>query len=346
MLWWSRVRALDRGISRAVSEKERLQPKLLTECDPSWPFSDWPFRDWPFSPVSKRSSGDPQNGPAQAQRCLWLMGPADLLHPDIPKVAIIGTRHPEPDIEEHIRQLARKIAEHGHVIVSGFAPGIDRAAFEGALEAENGRTIAVLAEGLDGQRLPRRLRDVERDPRQRDRVLIVSPFPPSTPWSGKNAMLRNLLIVALASVVIVGQAGPEETPRETAGRPRKSGTWHAVRKANEIHRRVLVPATALPVDHNQELVRQRLAAAWAEDVSELERLVRASDGVSSRTADSELSCAIAFDGPALVEESSLARQPTTQLAGETGQSSASARKGPPYQQASLPGLRERQTIPE
>ncbi|MCX2726972.1 DNA-processing protein DprA [Thermomicrobium sp. 4228-Ro] len=326
-------------------EAERREPwKLLTNNDPLWPFLEWPFRRWPFS--SNRPSGqvndDVGKRTGENLRCLWLMGPANLLHPDTPKIAIIGTRHPRPDIEEHIRRLARKIAERGYVIVSGFAPGIDRAAFEGALDSETGRTIAVLAEGIDWQRLPRRLRDIQRDPRYRSRVLIVSPFSPSTPWSGKNAMLRNLLIVALANIVIVGQAGPEETPREQSNRPRKSGTWHAVRKANEIRRHVIVPQSSLSVDHSQELVERRLAVAWAEDLSELERLMSGSNAVRS---DALLVTESAFRTPVgdpspVSHACSPAPLCTTQPIRNPGERTGGATDKAHYQQAALPGTCE------
>ena len=66
-------------------------------------------------------------------------------------IALIGSRHASPDKTKKTRELARRLAEHGWVVVSGFAPGIDRAAFDGALDHPEGRTIAVLAQGVGEQ---------------------------------------------------------------------------------------------------------------------------------------------------------------------------------------------------
>jgi len=61
--------------------------------------------------------------------------------------SIVGTRKPTPYGAEVTRQLARKLAERGVVIVSGLALGIDALAHQGALAAK-GTTLAVLAHGL------------------------------------------------------------------------------------------------------------------------------------------------------------------------------------------------------
>ena len=167
-------------------------------------------------------------------------------------VAIIGSRDASEEAREETRELAYRLAERGWVVVSGFARGIDRAAFDGALAHPRGRTIAVLAQGLD-TKLPRELSQALAG--QWRRLLVVSPFAKDAPWSGANAMRRNAVIVALARVVIVGAIGPEKTQRED-GRWRQSGTWNAVATALKRNREVWIPDWLRDDEHVVELRRR------------------------------------------------------------------------------------------
>ncbi len=68
--------------------------------------------------------------------------------PDLSRaIAIVGTRRADDDGLQFARELARDLAQHSCVIVSGGADGIDRAAHEGAMEG-GGNTVAVLGSGL------------------------------------------------------------------------------------------------------------------------------------------------------------------------------------------------------
>ena len=78
---------------------------------------------------------------------LFYKGDFSLLSMD--SIAIIGTRKCSQTAAIASKTLARKFASRGFCIVSGLAIGCDCAAHEGALDVPNGKTIAVLANGLD-----------------------------------------------------------------------------------------------------------------------------------------------------------------------------------------------------
>lgn len=63
-------------------------------------------------------------------------------------VAIVGSRRETRYGRTQAFQIAKDLAEAGVTVVSGLARGIDTAAHEGAL-ASGGRTVAVLANGID-----------------------------------------------------------------------------------------------------------------------------------------------------------------------------------------------------
>ncbi|MRH41649.1 DNA-protecting protein DprA [Aquibacillus halophilus] len=78
---------------------------------------------------------------------LYCKGDVDLLQQS-KSIAVVGTRHPTAKGEGMARRIAKIFSEKGYVIVSGLALGIDTEAHKGTLEV-NGKTVAVLANGLD-----------------------------------------------------------------------------------------------------------------------------------------------------------------------------------------------------
>jgi DNA processing protein len=63
-----------------------------------------------------------------------------------PAVAIVGSRNASLGGIKFAKQIARQLGEHGYVVASGLARGVDAAAHEASLKTG---TVAVLAGGLD-----------------------------------------------------------------------------------------------------------------------------------------------------------------------------------------------------
>lgn len=89
-------------------------------------------------------------------------------------------------------------------IVSGFAAGVDMNAHRAALSA-GGTTTIVLAEGMLRFRIKKEIKDDWDD----ERILVVSEFGTSKPWSVGHAMQRNRTICALSNALILVEARSE-----------------------------------------------------------------------------------------------------------------------------------------
>ena len=154
--------------------------------------------------------------------CLWGRGDPRALVSCAKPLAIVGSR----DVTEYGRYVAHTLAEQaaslGHLIVSGGAMGTDAAAHWGALSAFDGRdanhvgrTVAVFAGGLNhiGPACNRPL--FERIVSQGG--ALVSELVPSTVPEARRFLLRNRIIAALCSTLVVAQARLRSGALNTAG---------------------------------------------------------------------------------------------------------------------------------
>lgn len=119
-----------------------------------------------------------------------------------PQLAIVGSRKPTSDGRKLASRFAANLAEAGYVITSGLALGIDAAAHEGALQA-NQATIAVLGSGL-GQIYPGRHKGLAG--RIMESGTLVTEFAPANfpqPWQFPR---RNRIISGLSHGVLVVEA--------------------------------------------------------------------------------------------------------------------------------------------
>ncbi|NTV52869.1 MAG: DNA-protecting protein DprA [Candidatus Firestonebacteria bacterium] len=123
---------------------------------------------------------------------------------DEKSLSLVGCRRPSDYGQTAAREFGRALAEAGITVVSGLARGIDAAAHAGALEAPGGRTLAVVAHGLD-RIYPEEHRDLH------DRIAasgaVISEFALGVAPLKENFPRRNRLISGLTPGVFVVEAG-------------------------------------------------------------------------------------------------------------------------------------------
>ncbi|MCX8687195.1 DNA-protecting protein DprA [Bifidobacterium sp. B4142] len=183
---------------------------VMTPSDPCWPGQ--------VDDLARRSDWAPP-------LCLWGQGnPETLICCDRP-LAVVGSRTCDEYGRSTAHQLARKAAGEGHLVVSGGAMGTDAAAHWGALAAGGGRTVAVFAGGLlhmGPKRNSRLFENIEADG-----GALISELPPGTIPEARRFLLRNRIIAALASDIVVAQAR------------HRSGALNTANWGVELDRRVL-----------------------------------------------------------------------------------------------------------
>ena len=138
---------------------------------------------------------------------LYTKGNRELL--DEQSVAIIGSRNASPVSLEFTEARARMAVENGQLVVSGFAPGVDRLALDTALK-HKGKSIIVLPQGITT--FVSGFREYYQQIIEGD-VLVLSAFHPNARWTAGLAMARNPIIYGLANQIYVADC------------QEKGGTW-------------------------------------------------------------------------------------------------------------------------
>jgi len=143
-------------------------------------------------------------------------------------VAIIGSRNASETSLLFTRTVAQELVQQGANVISGYARGVDRAAYEGATNTD-GYTTVVLPHGI--HKLSKvQMRDLQ--PRiDAGHVLLMSQFHPDAPWLVSRAMERNTIVTGLAQIVIVAESDS------------KGGTWEGASGALKQKRRLYVRQT-------------------------------------------------------------------------------------------------------
>lgn len=129
-------------------------------------------------------------------------------------IAVVGTRRMTAYGQSVTERFTRELVARGYIIISGLARGVDRVAHETCLR-EGGRTIAVLAHGL-GMTYPPEHRALRREIAAHG-GLVVSEHADFVPLTKQNLAVRNRIVVALASAVLVTESPKSSGTKITVG---------------------------------------------------------------------------------------------------------------------------------
>lgn len=207
-------------------------------------------------PTSLRELPDP---PA----VLFTLGDPGLLQGSI-AVTVVGSRRATQRARDVAERLGAALARREGTVVSGLALGVDGSAHLGALDASEGRTVAVLGNGVDVV-YPRSHRHLYE--RIRSHGLLVSEFTPGTGAQPHHFPRRNRVLAALGATTVVVEAGV------------RSGALITVDHALDLGRDVwAVPG---PIDSAACQGSNRLLADGARPLVSLDDFVTAMCGVGA-----------------------------------------------------------------
>ena len=148
-----------------------------------------------------------ENYPIKIKECLsdykpiYYRGNLSLL--DKPSIAIVGSRKASAYGKSCARALSKCAVEHGAVVVSGLALGIDSEAHSACLE-NGGGTIAVLANGVDVF-YPKRNQAMQK--RIEETGLLLSEYEDGTRAQRYTFPVRNRIISAISDAIVIVEAG-------------------------------------------------------------------------------------------------------------------------------------------
>jgi DNA processing protein len=142
------------------------------------------------------------------------------LRESVLRIGVVGTRAPTAYGRRAATGLAGGLAARGIEVVSGAARGIDSSAHTGALEEEEGRTVAVLGSGLLCPYPPENEALLERIA---ENGAVLSEFPPREPPRGEQFPRRNRLISGLSAAVVVVEAAVKSGSLITANHALEQG---------------------------------------------------------------------------------------------------------------------------
>jgi DNA processing protein len=235
----------------AMRRADRSQIRLVTPAD-----SEWPAQLDDLATGEADTTGGNRRG-TMPPLCLWVRGDWPLNDAFARSVAIVGARAASSYGVHVSTDLSSGLAERGWTVTSGGAYGVDAAAHRGALTAAGGRTVAVLAGGLDR---PYPAGHAALFDLIADRGLLVSEWPigaePLRHWF----LLRNRIVAAVTAGTVVVEAAP------------RSGTSQMLNRALDLNRPAMIvpgPVTSVLSQGCHELLRRHPATRAVTSVDNI-----------------------------------------------------------------------------
>lgn len=133
--------------------------------------------------------------------------------PELPMVAIVGSRQITNYGRQVTYQIARDLAKAGICIVSGLAYGVDAVAHQAVTDV-NGKAVAVLGSAID-QIYPVSNQGIAKKIIQNGGA-IISEYPPGSATQRFNFPARNRIIAGLSLATIVAEANAKSGSLITA----------------------------------------------------------------------------------------------------------------------------------
>lgn len=136
--------------------------------------------------------------------------------------AIVGARAATGYGEHVAMEISSALANAGVTVVSGGAYGIDGMAHRAALVVPGGKTVAILASGLNRQYPSGHYQLFDRVSRN-PASCLASPFPPDTAPTRDRFLARNRFMAQVSKTVVVVEAGMRSGSLSTAREARWLG---------------------------------------------------------------------------------------------------------------------------
>jgi len=167
---------------------------------------------------------------------LFASGELELLRR--PCVSVVGTREVSNDGWQRARRLSRELANHGVVVVSGLAKGVDTAALTGAIEV-GGRVVAVIGTPIN-QSYP--IENAELQEKIYRDHLLISQFPVGERVFPSNFPKRNRVMAALSDASVIVEASDTSGTLHQASECQRLGRWLFIMKSVAEDRKLKWPA--------------------------------------------------------------------------------------------------------
>jgi DNA processing protein len=198
-----------REVAEAALERaRRLGARIVVPAD-----DEWPVRVDDLATL-ELDTGGRINVDIRPPLCLWTRGPLSLREAFDRSVAVVGARAATPYGVHTTNDIAFGLAERGWTVVSGGAFGIDAAAHRAALAA-SGRTIAVLACGVDRPYPQGNAALFEEIGRT---GLLISEWPPGADPLRHRFLIRNRVIAAATAGTVLVEAAARSGAVQTMSR--------------------------------------------------------------------------------------------------------------------------------
>ncbi|MCY1145265.1 DNA-protecting protein DprA [Actinoplanes sp. Pm04-4] len=188
---------------------ERLGARIVVPSD-----DEWPQRVDALATLTLDDARTRVNADVRPPLCFWVRGSWPLGEALARSVGVVGARAASSYGIHVTTEISYGLASHDWTVVSGGAFGIDAAAHRAA-SAAGGRTVAVLACGVDR---PYPVGNTAMFEQIAESGLLVSEWPPGTAPLRHRFLIRNRVIAAATAGTVLVEAAARSGAIQTMGR--------------------------------------------------------------------------------------------------------------------------------